>query len=69
MLPAQKDSLTTQAALTDREVLINAILGMDCDFPVDLTTDYLEGLTTKKLRHVHTALCAQAGKHAAPPTS
>ena len=40
----------------DRQELIQAILKVECDFPLDFTPEYLEGLTDVKLRHIYTAL-------------
>ncbi len=62
MAPRQKDSSVPQVALMDRPALTHAILAMDCDFPVDLTEEYLRDLSVKKLRHLYTALCAHAKK-------
>ena len=41
----------------DRAALSEAILAMDCDFPVDFTRSHLRKLSQDKLRHVYLALC------------
>jgi hypothetical protein len=43
-------------ATMDRSALIEAILTIECEFPVDFTREYLQTLDTEKLRHVYVAL-------------
>ena len=64
----QKDTPIQDIASMDREALVAAILKMDCEFPIDLTAEYLRSLSLEKLRHIHTALRSHARK-ASPPGS
>lgn len=50
----------------DRQALIKAILKLECDFPVDLTPEYLRALSLAKLRHVYSALCTHSKNQGAP---
>lgn len=56
MLMSAPEKQDADAAARQRRLLIDSILAMDCEFPVDFTVEYLERLSTKKLRHIHTAL-------------
>lgn len=40
----------------DRRDLIQAILGTECDFPNDLSREYLQSLSLEKLQHICRAL-------------
>lgn len=40
----------------DHSALLRAILSVECDFPVDLTEDFLQPLSDEKLRHIYAAL-------------
>jgi hypothetical protein len=46
----------------DRHELIEAILCTECNFPVDLTREYLQGLSDVKLQHIYAALLLHARK-------
>lgn len=48
-----------------RAALVQAILEVDCDFPVDFTDDGLRSLSLEKLRHIYLALILH-GKHPKP---
>ena len=50
------ESVMSGLAPMDREDLIRTILSLDCNFPVDLTEDYLHALSMERLRHICTAL-------------
>jgi hypothetical protein len=39
-----------------RSELIDAILSVECDFPVDLTKESLGEMTRERLRHIYAAL-------------
>ena len=65
----RKDSSTPELATMDRRALVEAILSIECDFPIDLTEEYLQGLTLEKLRHVYVALCNHVKKPGPPSRS
>ena len=48
-----------------RAALVQAILEVDCDFPVDFTGDDLRSSSLEKLRHIYLALILH-GKHPKP---
>ncbi len=50
------EQIITNLATMEHSELVEAILGMDCDFPIDLTPNYLQDLSEEKLRHLYMAL-------------
>ena len=52
----EMDRTVTDVTSMDRDTLTQAILEMDCNFPVDFTAKQLRSLTLEKLRHVYLAL-------------
>ncbi len=40
----------------DRGALTQAILSLECDFPVDFSAEYLRSLSMERLRHIYLAL-------------
>ncbi|OPX25007.1 MAG: hypothetical protein B1H04_00920 [Planctomycetales bacterium 4484_123] len=49
-----------EVATMDRQGLIKAILTVKCTFPVDLTEEFLQGLSIERLRHIYQALSLRA---------
>ena len=52
----QADKIITELATMDRHALVNAIMNLECEFPLDFTDQYLLTLTEEKLRHLYMAL-------------
>jgi len=56
MAAEQLDQRITQAASMGKIGLVQAIRNMQCGFPLDLSDDYLNGLSLERLRHLYLAL-------------
>jgi hypothetical protein len=50
------EQILINLATMEQSELVEAIMGLDCDFPIDFTPSYLHSLTAEKLRHVYMAL-------------
>ncbi len=61
----KKDAQDDSVASMDREALSEAILNIDCGFPVDLTPEALGRFSLERLRHVLMAM----RMHAMDPVS
>jgi hypothetical protein len=53
-----------QIAVMEKPNLIEAIRGLDCPFPIDLTVEYLDRLSPDELRHLLLALHMHARNEA-----
>ncbi len=60
--PQQVESLVSIVATMDRGDIIERFTHFQADFPIDFTPDYLQQLSTDRLRHIFVALCLQAGQ-------
>lgn len=60
MSPQRSDGNGDEIASMDRKGLMRAILAIECDFPVDLTEEFLTTLSIDKLRHIYLALRMRA---------
>jgi len=56
----EPDTQNERVATMDRRALIKAILTMECNFPVDLTEEFLQTLSIERLRHIYQALSLRA---------
>ena len=54
------DTNTDRIAAMDRTALTRAILSVECDFPVDLTEEFLARQSLEKLQHIYLALLRHA---------
>jgi hypothetical protein len=54
------EEVIQELATMDHAGLIQALMNLDCDFPVDFTLEYLRELNEEKLRHLYLALAAAA---------
>ncbi|KKL59698.1 hypothetical protein LCGC14_2212740 [marine sediment metagenome] len=50
------DSEAGRLGSVDRDTLIADILQLECDFPVDLTEEFLQSQSLARLRHIYMAL-------------
>jgi hypothetical protein len=55
----QMDELICLLASWDRQTLTSEFMAFDSNFPVDLTPEFLSGLSVDKLRHLFLAICIQ----------
>jgi len=65
MSPRKREESAESIASMDRASLIEAIMKLDCGFPVDLTADTLAQFSDERLRHIYMAL----RMHAPAPTT
>jgi len=63
----RKNSSYPDPAAMDRAALIQTILHMRCDFPLDFTEQYLRKLSLEKLRHIYAALLAHDSRDGSAP--
>ena len=61
----KRDAQDGSVASMNREALTEAILTIDCGFPVDLTPEALDRFSLERLRHVYMAM----QMHAMEPVS
>jgi len=61
------DKEAARIASMGRPMLVEAILTIDCGFPVDLTQDALATLSVERLRHLYLALQLRAAEARAKP--
>lgn len=54
------EEVIRELATMDHARLIQALMNLDCTFPVDFTLEYLRGLNEEKLRHLYLALTTHA---------
>ncbi len=52
MQAQQVEKLVTDIASMDRGMLVKMLRGLDCDFQIDFTDDFLSTLSIERLRHV-----------------
>ena len=62
MCAQQTENDPDEIASMSRKRLIRAILTLECDFPVDLTEEFLHSASTGRLRHIYLALRMRAGE-------
>lgn len=67
MSAKRKDRPLPKAKSMSRQQLVEAILRMKCDFPLDFTAKYLSGLPMEKLRHLYLALRPLTNQQQGPP--
>ena len=58
------EEVIQKLATMDHAGLIQAIVDLDCTFPVDFTLEYLRTLNEEKLRHLYLALTRHARRGA-----
>ena len=56
MSPRKTEGQPESIASMDRQSLIEAILKLNCGFPMDLTPDALARFSDERLRHIYMAL-------------
>jgi hypothetical protein len=56
----QVEELICLVSALDRESLTRQFLNFRGSFPVDVTPEFIEGLSLERLRHIFVALCLQA---------
>jgi hypothetical protein len=54
------EEVIQKLATMDHAGLVQALMNLDCDFPVDFTLEYLRELNEEKLRHLYLALTTAA---------
>ena len=54
------EEVIQELATMDQAGLIQALMNLDCTFPVDFTLEYLRELDEEKLRHLYLALTRHA---------
>ena len=61
---APKDTIKKIASMT-RPQLVTLLRGMQCDFHLDFSDEYLASLSLDRLRHITVAACLRSGAEAA----
>jgi hypothetical protein len=56
MMQQSIEEVIQELATMDHAGLIQALMNLDCTFPVDFTLEYLRTLDDEKLRHLYLAL-------------
>ncbi|HET6428131.1 MAG TPA: hypothetical protein VFJ30_06970 [Phycisphaerae bacterium] len=56
MGPRKTEETAESIASMDRRSLIEAIMQVDCGFPIDLTAETLAQFSDERLRHIYMAL-------------
>jgi hypothetical protein len=57
------EEVIQELARMDHAGLIQALMNLDCTFPVDFTPEYLRELDEEKLRHLYLALTRHARRY------
>ena len=63
MTQRSMEEVIQELATMDHAGLIQALMNLDCTFPVDFTLEYLRGLDEEKLRHLYLALTRHSRRH------
>jgi hypothetical protein len=58
----QVDMLICELATWDRQMLTHQFLAFESRFPLDVTPEFLSGLTEEQIRHLFLAVCVQNQK-------
>ena len=65
MQATEVDSLVNRIAVMDRQTLLCTLKGMECDFKIDFTDDFLNSISLERLKHI--VLAASLHAHSGRP--
>ncbi len=67
MVPSQIEELVADVLKMDRDGLISFLWRLDCEFQIDFTDEYLQGMNLERLRHLVATVVLHARNHPASP--
>ena len=68
MSPEDLSGLATRLAAMDRAALMRILRGMDCEFELDFTDEFLQTVSLARLRHIILAARLHEGRRHGHPT-